>query len=153
MELKKILDPQIIQIGMKTQDKESTIKELIGKLKTHGYVHDEELFLNDIYQREAEGATGIGNFIAIPHGKSNAVDKVGVAIGVLEHEIEWETLDEHGVKIVILFSVGSDVDGAQKHLKLLSTFARKLGNDDVVDNLLKSNSVQDVINAFISEKN
>lgn len=149
MEIKDILDPQTIQIGMKTQDKESTIKALIGKLKAHGYVNDEELFLNDIYEREAEGVTGIGNFIAIPHGKSNAVQKVGVAIGVLENEIEWETSDEHGVKIVILLSVGSDVDGARRHLKLLSTVARKLGNDDVVENLLKSNSVQDVINAFI----
>jgi PTS system fructose-specific IIA component len=135
---------------MKKKDKESVLIDLSNVLKNAGYIDDEETFLEDIYKREAIGITGIGNYVAIPHGKSSAVKKVGVAIGILENEIEWETMDDNGVKVVILFSVGDDPNGAQTHLKLLSKVAQKLGNDQVVSNLIESKSVQDVINSFKS---
>jgi len=151
MQLQEILDVQTIKVGMNNPNKDSIIKELAQDLKGKGYLNNIEVFLTDVYKRESEGATGIGNYVAIPHGKSSAVTKVGVAIGVLDHEIQWETLDGNGVKVVILFSVGNDVEGAKTHLKLLSNFARKLGNDEVVANLIKSTSVQEVIDSFIGE--
>jgi len=104
--------------------------------------------VKDIYLREAQGQTGIGNYIAIPHGKSAYVKKVGVAIGVTENEIPWETLDGKGVKGIILFAVGDDTEGAQKHLKLLSLFARKLGNDEVVERLIAAREIDEVVAAF-----
>jgi len=148
MDLQEILDPQVIKVGMKNNDKESVLKDLSNVLKNAGYIDDITIFLKDIYKREAEGITGIGNYIAIPHGKSATVKKVGVAIGILEHEIKWESLDDNGVKVVILFSVANDSNGAETHLKLLSKVARKLGKDEVVSSLIESKSVQDVIKSF-----
>ncbi len=104
--------------------------------------------MKDVYEREAVGQTGIGNYIAIPHGKSAYVKEIGVAIGVLNEEIPWETLDGKGVKGIILFAVGDDTEGAQQHLKLLSLFARKLGNDEVTAALLKAKEPQQVIEVF-----
>jgi PTS system fructose-specific IIA component len=57
-------------------------------------------------------------------------------------------LDGKGVKGIILFAVGNDNDGAQNHLKLLSLFARKLGNDEVVENLLQAKTAEEVKAAF-----
>ena len=88
--------------------------------------------------------------IAIPHGKSASVKKIGVAIGVTAREIPWETLDGKGVKGIILFAVGNDNEGAKTHLKLLSLFARKLGNDEVVEQLIKAKETKEVIAAFAS---
>lgn len=150
MELEEFLDPQVIKVGMKKNDKVSVLIELSNVLKNAGYIDDEETFLEDIYKREEIGITGIGNYVAIPHGKSAAVKKVGVAIGILENEIEWETMDDNGVKVVILFSVGNDPNGAQTHLKLLSKVAQRLGNDEVISSLIESKSVQDVIKSFKS---
>lgn len=130
--------------------KQNRIDQLFKVLSTKKqfYVNDLDGFLKDVYKREAEGQTGIGNFVAIPHGKSVFVDKVGVAIGINQQEIPWESLDDNGAKVVMLFAVGNDTEGAQEHLKLLSLFARKLGNDEIVNHLVNSKTVDDVINAF-----
>ena len=86
--------------------------------------------------------------LAIPHGKSQTVKKNGVAIAILEHEIAWESLDDTGAKVVVLFDVGVDSEGAKEHLRMLSLFAKKLGKDSVIDALLKANSVDEVVAAF-----
>ncbi|MFQ9320835.1 MAG: PTS sugar transporter subunit IIA [Enterococcus durans] len=148
MEVKKIIDPKIVKTQLTGTNKEEVLRELANLLLENGYISDIDGFIKDIYAREAEGQTGIGNYIAIPHGKSAFVNKIGVAIGVTENEISWETLDGKGVKGIILFVVGDDNDGAQSHLKLLSLFARKLGNDEVVEQLIQAKDADQVVAAF-----
>ncbi|WP_035051094.1 fructose PTS transporter subunit IIA [Carnobacterium pleistocenium] len=148
MEVKDIVDLETIKTNMSAKNKDDALKELTELLLLNGYITDAEGFMKDIYVRESEGQTGIGNYIAIPHGKSNFVKKIGVAIGIIEEEIPWETLDGKGVKAIILFAVGNDNEGAQNHLKLLSLFARKLGNDEVVENILQAKKAEDVKAAF-----
>jgi PTS system fructose-specific IIA component len=148
MEVTEIIDPKIIKTKLTGTTKYEVLQELAGALRENGYVSDSDGFIKDVYAREAEGQTGIGNYIAIPHGKSAYVDKVGVAIGVTENEIPWETLDGKGVKGIVLFAVGNDNEGARSHLKLLSLFARKLGNDEVVEKLIQAKDVNGVISAF-----
>ncbi|MGM0294411.1 fructose PTS transporter subunit IIA [Enterococcus mundtii] len=148
MEIKEIIDPTIIKTNLNGKTKDEVLYELANRLYEQEYITDVEAFVKDIYLREAQGQTGIGNYIAIPHGKSAYVKKVGVAIGVTENEIPWETLDGKGVKGIILFAVGDDTEGAQKHLKLLSLFARKLGNDEVVERLIAAREIDEVVAAF-----
>jgi fructose PTS system EIIA component len=150
MEVKDIVDLNTIHTNIRAKNKEEAIQELAETLLANGYITDTEDFLKDIYAREAMGQTGIGNYIAIPHGKSDSVKKIGVAIGITQDEIEWETLDGKGVKGIILFAVGNDNDGAQTHLKLLSLFARKLGNDEVIEKMLQSENAEDVREALCS---
>ncbi|MEW4291018.1 fructose PTS transporter subunit IIA [Rossellomorea marisflavi] len=150
MEVKDIVDLNTIHTNIRAKNKEEAIQELAETLLANGYITDTEDFLKDIYAREAMGQTGIGNYIAIPHGKSDSVKKIGVAIGITQDEIEWETLDGKGVKGIILFAVGNDNDGAQTHLKLLSLFARRLGNDEVIEKMLQSENAEDVREALCS---
>lgn len=149
MQIQDILDEQLIDANLSSKSKEEVLKELTKLLKNNHYISDESGFLEDVYAREAVGQTGIGNFIAIPHGKSKFVNKIGVAIGISKDEIEWETLDGKGVKGIILFAVGDDNEGAKEHLKLLSLFARKLGNDEIVETLLEANTSDEVIASFL----
>lgn len=105
MKLQDVLDERIIDLHMKATNKDEALSVLSKKLKDAGYIDDIASFKKDIYQREAEGMTGIGNFVAIPHGKSDSVTNVGIAIGKLDEEIEWETLDGNGVQLIFLFAV------------------------------------------------
>ena len=95
-----------------------------------------------------EAGAGIGNYVAIPHGKSDSVTQVGIAIGKVEDEIAWETLDGKGVKLIFLFAVGNDNENARTHLKLLAEVARTLGNDDAVQALLAAETVEDLKAVF-----
>lgn len=143
-----VLDPKVIKIGLNAKNKYEVIVQLAELLKNANYIDKVDHFVQDIYLREKEGLTGIGQGIAIPHGKSDDVKRIGVAIGILKHGIEWESLDNEKIRIVILFAVSNDTNSAKNQLKLLSIFAGRLGHKHVVDKLKKAESIQEVIDAF-----
>lgn len=143
-----VIDPKTIITNLKAETKDDVLRALANAFYQEGYIGDVDEFVKSVYEREAEGATGIGNHVAIPHGKSQTVKKNGVAIAILEHEIAWESLDDTGAKVVVLFDVGDDSEGAKEHLRMISLFAKKLGKDSVIDALLKANSVDEVVAAF-----
>ena len=143
-----VLDPKVIKIGLNAKNKYEVIVQLAELLKNANYIDKVDPFVQDIYLREKEGLTGIGQGIAIPHGKSDDVKRIGVAIGILKHGIEWESLDNEKIRIVILFAVSNDTNSAKNQLKLLSIFAGRLGHKHVVDKLKKAESIQEVIDAF-----
>ena len=92
--------------------------------------------------------TGIGNYVAIPHGKSDSVTQVGISIGKLNQEIEWETLDGKGVKLIFLFAVSNDTEYAKNHMRLLAQIAGKLGNDENIEKLLNAQSIEELKAVF-----
>lgn len=148
MQVIDVLDERIIDLHTTAKNKDEVLTHLAGKLKEAGYIADVEEFKQDIYQRESEGMTGIGNYIAIPHGKSDSVTQVGIAIAKLDEEITWETLDEKGVRLVFLFAVSNDHEYARNHMLLLADIARKLGNDEAVEQLLKVNTIDELKHVF-----
>ncbi|RWZ61997.1 PTS transporter subunit EIIA [Lacticaseibacillus paracasei] len=148
MDVIDILDPHIVDTNIEAKTKAEIVNKLANDLFENGYIDDIHAFVDDVYLRESEGQTGIGDYVAIPHSKSMHVQKIGVAIGINKTEIPWETLDGKGVKVVILFAVGNDPEAAKDHLKLLSLFAKKLGKEEVIHSLLRAKDTDDVINAF-----
>ena len=148
MDIKEVLNPNTILTNVNVNSKDDVFQLLTDCFIKEGYINNKDQFIKDVYERESIGVTGIGNYIAIPHGRSEAVEKPGVAIAILENEVEWESLDETGAKVVIMFAVGADNEGAMEHLKLLSMFSKRLGDDAVISKLFNSQSVDDVLNAF-----
>lgn len=146
--LKDILDERVIALDIDVKNKDEAIDYLSRLLFDSGYITDIESYKEDIYFRESQGQTGIGNYIAIPHGQSESVVKNGIAIGKLKHEIEWESLDGKGVKVVCLFSVSNNPESGRDHLMMLAQLAGKLGNDDKVELLLKAKTKEDIISVF-----
>ena len=142
------LDRPVSGLVLIAKNKKEAIEHLAGKLKDAGYIADVDSYIEDIYLRESQGQTGIGHYVAIPHGKSDSVTQVGIAIGKVQDEIEWETLDGNGVKLIFLFAVGNDNENAKTHLRLLAEVARTLGNDDAVEALLNASTVEDLKNVF-----
>ncbi|MGQ2375397.1 PTS sugar transporter subunit IIA [Companilactobacillus zhachilii] len=151
-QISEVLDPRVIKLNLEAEDKLDAITQLAEILNDADYIDDVSSFVKDIYVRESEGITGIGDGIAIPHGKSNYVTNVGVAIGILNHPIKWETLDDKPVNIIILFAVSNDVESAKNQLRLLSMFAGQLGHDKVIEELQSAQSVDDVISIFTQKE-
>ncbi|GGP11806.1 PTS sugar transporter subunit IIA [Oceanobacillus neutriphilus] len=144
--IENFLDEKIMGVDLEAETKDDAIQVLSKMLLNEGYINNIDDYKKDIYYRESLGTTGIGNYIAIPHGKSEGVYKNGIAIGKFKNEIPWETLDDKGVKIVCLFAVRDEEGGSDMHLKLLASIAGKLGNDNVVENLLNATSVIEMTN-------
>lgn len=151
MEFTEVLKPETIVTHLNVKDKAEALNAMADLFVNAGIVDDKEQYIKDVYEREAVGETGIGDYIAIPHGKSKAVVTPGVAIAVLDHEIEWESLDGTGAKLVILFAVGADNEAAQEHLKLLAMFSKRLGDDAVTGRLMNADTTEDVMEALLGK--
>ena len=144
MDTTKILNENLIQLNMKARTKDEAIQELTKCLYKEGNVSDPVAFTKDVYIRESEGKTGLGNHIAIPHGKSDAVQVTSIAFGRTENELVWETPDDEPVQVVILFAV-RNADKTTLHLKLLSQVAMALADDDTLAKLLVTKDKREVI--------
>lgn len=149
MNLLDVIDARIIDLDIDAKDKKQAIVHLSQKLKEANYIADVDEFVEDIYLRESEGMTGIGNHIAIPHGKSDSVTNIGIAIGRLNDQVEWESLDGEGVNLIFLFCVSNNTEYAVNHMKLLAQIATKLGNDQVIEQLQKIKSVSELKEIFV----
>lgn len=145
MTLQHILDKNLIYVNLPAKTKQEVLHTLANGLQQNNYIDSVEEFLADVYRWEQQTVTGVGNFVAIPHGKSWTVQKVGAAIAILKDTVEWESLDDKGVKIVVLFAIGNQQEGFKAHLRLLAAFARKLVDDAVVNDLLNVTSVDEVL--------
>ena len=152
MEFTDVLDSRQIVTHLDVNSKDEVFNRLADCFVETGIIDNKEQFIKDVYEREKIGVTGIGNYIAIPHGRSESVKKPGVAIALSDHEIEWESLDDTGAKVVILFAVGADDEGANEHLKLLAMFSKRLGNDAIIQRLFKANTVDDVMASFLEDE-
>lgn len=148
MAVKEILDKRIIDLDMTATTKDEVIRHLAGLLAGAGYIQDIEGYVEDVYVREAEGITGIGNHVAIPHGKSEYVTQVGIAVGRTRTMIEWESYDNAPSDLFFLFAVPADPGGAKEHLRLIAELAGKLGNEETMEKLQTARSYEDLVTAF-----
>lgn len=155
MELSSVLDPAIIDLAVEGATKDEVLRALANKLLAAGYISDVEQFVRDIYDREAEGPTGMGQGISIPHGKSAAARKIGIAVGRTVDPIRWESAVEDGgwqeSRLIFLFCVFVDAGFAANHLRLLSQLAGKLGCGARLARLGRCGSAEEFIAALLAD--
>ena len=135
-----------INLDLKATNKKEVFEEMSEMLFADGCIDNIQDFIKDLYVREEEGMTGVGDGIAIPHGKSDSVIKTSIAIGRANHDIEWDTMDNKPVRVVIMFAVRS-VDKT-KHVILLSQVASALCDDTIIKKLMTVKNEKEVIDLF-----
>ena len=118
MRIADLLLPQSIELEATPQDKLSAIKELVDLMDKSGNINDKEKYLEAVLAREQEGSTGIGEGIAIPHAKTEAVDKAGLAAMVVSSGVDFDSLDGDVAKLFFLIAAPSK--GENIHLNVLS---------------------------------
>ena len=123
-----VIDEKLIALDLDVANKEEMLNRLTDLFDEQGKLNDREAFFKDVMWREGEGQTGIGMGVAIPHGKSKGVNVTSLAIGTSKQPIEWESLDDQPVSVVILFAV-TEGDSDVVHLKLLQHVAMLLAHE------------------------
>ncbi len=151
MEIKEILKNDNIYLNTSFRTKEEVITFLASELMRKKYISDEKAFYQAVFERENHATTGIGNGIAIPHGKSLAVNESTVVFLKNNFPLEWQSLDDQPVELVFLLAI-TEADKGDTHLKLLSILAGKLMDDQIVDDLHKQNNAETIIEILNREE-
>ncbi|MGM0214603.1 PTS sugar transporter subunit IIA [Enterococcus sp. AZ109] len=145
-----VITEELITLEMMATNKEEAILELTNLLAAQGIVTDSKGFSEDVFLRETEGMTGIGNGVAIPHGKSDSVSQTSLVVGKTKEPIEWESLDEKPVRVIILFAV-RNTDANTMHIKLLQKVAMLLADEDFIENMVSAQTKAEMLELLSEE--
>jgi len=143
MRITELIKKETITLNLKARNKEQVIDELVNKLHSAKVLADKELFKKEIWKREKEYSTGIGEGIAIPHAKTKAVKKPALAFGVSREGVEYDSLD--GEKVNIVFMIAASEGANNEHLDTLSRLSTMLMNPDFKAALLNAKSEEEVV--------
>lgn len=136
-----------IVIGLNAKTQVEAISQLAKILEKNGNISDAEAFTKDVLDREHMATTGIGNNIAIPHGKSASVTHASLVFAKNETPLEWNSLDGSKVNIIFLMAVSSG-DGGNEHLKMLAKLSGRLMDDDFVAAIKAENNPKKILEIF-----
>lgn len=154
-DLSTIIDPAIIDLKVEGATKDEVLRNMAATLLKNGYIDDVDQFVSDIYVREHDGPTGMGEGISIPHGHSPAAKKLGIAIGKTVNPIRWESeLSDDGwqeTRLIFLFCVMVDSSFVENHQLLLSQLAMKLGTEARVVKLGQCKTAQEIIDTLLCD--
>lgn len=142
-----LINKNLILVNIDAEDKNDAINKLIALIKSENKITSEEKFLGCVLERESEFSTGVGNGIAIPHGKSETVKEAIVAFAKLNKRIDWDSIDSEGVDLIFLLGV-PEKNTENLHLKILAQLSRKLMDEDFVRLLRDAITQQEVYNAL-----
>ncbi len=124
MKVLEFLDKSTISLDLKSTTKKEAIAELCQLLTTNSKIKDSEAVLTSLMEREKLGSTGIGQGVAIPHGKSDATPALVGALGISRRGVEFESLDGEPVHVIFMLVAPNDSSG--QHLKALARVSRLL---------------------------
>lgn len=138
------INKELIVLELQADSKADAIRKLAMKADSSGKLYSLEQYVDSVMARENEYSTGVGNGIAIPHGKSSGVKEAVIVFGKLKTPLEWESLDGNLVEMIFLLGVPEEnVDNL--HLKILSQLSRRLMDDNFVQTLKCAVSNEDVL--------
>lgn len=136
MRISELLQKESIAIGKKPRNKNAAIDQLVELLAKSGNLKDKGKFKQAILEREKLSTTGIGEGIAIPHGKSNAVKRAVLAAMVVPEGVDFESAD--GQDAHLLFMIAVPENGADLHLEVLERLAAMLMDEDFRKKLIEA---------------
>ena len=146
MKITDLLSIDSIEIGSSYKDKDELLKNAVKLMCRSGIINNEKEYLNSVLEREKESTTGVGNGIAIPHGRCKTVDKAGLAAIVLNKPVEYEALDNKPVEL--LFLIAAPEDKGNVHLEILSKLAMMLMDQEFKFKLKNSRTAEEFIRAI-----
>ncbi len=141
MKIIDLLDDRSILLDGRVADKKAALDQMVELMDASGKLRDKETYRQGVYAREQEGSTGIGEGIAIPHCKSDAVIKPGLAAMVVKDGVEFESLDGQPAHLFFLIAAPNTEDNV--HLDVLSRLSVLLMDEDFINKLRQAASVSE----------
>ena len=133
MRITDLLDVRSISLNAAPADKSQTLDAAVALMAKSGRISDEEAYRRQVYAREEESTTGIGEGIAIPHGKCDAVKKPGLAAMVIPGGVDFDSLDGEPVTLLFLIAAPNTEDNV--HLDVLSKLSMMLMDEEFTKSL------------------
>jgi fructose-specific phosphotransferase system IIA component len=151
MILTQILQPTCVKVPLGGKDKDSAITELVELLAENGQLIDKNVVLEAVLVREQTRSTGIGSGIAIPHGKCSGVKELVMAIGITKDPIDFDSIDNKPVSIIILLA--SPIDRTGPHIQALARISRLMLDGDFKLKLENASSPEEVYELISNKEN
>ena len=153
MRITDLLDRRSVSLTAAPKGKSDALDMAVDLMVKSEKIRDREAYRKQVYLREEESTTGIGEGIAIPHGKCDAVKKPGLAAMVIKNGVEFEALDDEPVTLLFLIAAPNTEDNI--HLDVLSKLSVMLMDEEFTESLRNASSVDefmDIIDKADSEK-
>lgn len=146
MKITDLLREDTIQVNLQANSKDSVIDELVETLERAGKLTDKATFKQEILKREKHTTTGIGDGVAIPHAKTNAVKEPAIAFGRSSHGIDYDSLDGQPSKL--FFMIAASEGANNEHLETLSRLSSMLIDETFRTTLLQAASKKEILDAI-----
>ena len=143
MKITDLLSKNAIKINGVASNKEDAINKLIDLMAQNGNITDKEKYRQVVLKREEEGSTGIGEGIAIPHGKTDAVSKPGLSAMVINDGVEFDSLDGQPAKLLFLIAAPNTKDNV--HLDVLSRLSTLLMDTEFRKSLMEAKTPEEFL--------
>jgi fructose-specific phosphotransferase system IIA component len=150
MRLTEILKPENIKVPLESANKNDAIAELVNLLAKNGDVADAKRVLDAVLERESTRTTGIGNGLAIPHGKCNGTKDLVMAIGKAGTPIDFQAIDGRPVSLIWLLTSPPDKTGP--HIHALARISRLMTIDKFRQALGTAKSPQEVYDIIVKQE-
>ncbi|MCR9943972.1 fructose PTS transporter subunit IIA [Vibrio owensii] len=148
MKLAQLTTPELIMLDAVFEDRFSAINALTDKLEQTGKLTNKAQFLEAVLKREEEGPTALGEYLAVPHGKSEAVKEPVFACAFVKDELMWKGLDgDEPVNMIFLLAI-PPAEAGSTHMEVLTTLTSSLVDDDFRDQLLAARTTQEIMALF-----
>ncbi len=142
MKIHEVLEKRAIKIGIEATDKEGALKELVGVLASIRNIGDQKAIVKALIERENLGSTGIGQGIAIPHGKTDRVSELVAVMGISQRGVNFDALD--GEPVYVFFLLVTPKEASGPHLKALAQISRLLRDSYFCELIRKCKTAEEV---------
>jgi mannitol/fructose-specific phosphotransferase system IIA component (Ntr-type) len=150
MRLRDLLDESVVKVGLVSPDKEACFEEMTDLLVKAGHLTDRAGALAAVRQREAQGTTGIGQHVAIPHGKHASIPALTAALGISKKGIEFDAID--GEKVHLVFMLLARIDDPGPHVRALAEIARLVQTPGFYRKLTEAETAKEILDVLDAEE-
>ncbi|SKC47259.1 PTS sugar transporter subunit IIA [Maledivibacter halophilus] len=144
MNIRDLINNNLINLSLKADTKIEVLKEVAKMIDRDNRLNSKQQYYDKLIEREEQFSTGLGYGIAMPHAKTEAVKIPTMTIIKLSKTIEWQSIDDEPVKLIIGLAVPEE-QGANTHLKIISKLSMNLMEKDFRDNLMGAENKKEIL--------
>ncbi|MBY8290164.1 PTS 2-O-a-mannosyl-D-glycerate transporter subunit IIABC [Vibrio fluvialis] len=144
MKLTSLTNPSLITLQTTFESRDAAIRALAEMLDQQGKLHNKDEYLQAVFVRETQGPTALGEGLAVPHGKTDAVKEAAFAIATLNEDLKWQGIDdEEDVNLIFLIAI-PNAEAGSTHMHLLTELTTTLVDDEVREAVLNATNVEQI---------
>jgi fructose-specific phosphotransferase system IIA component len=144
MNINDLINLDLINLDCKATRKIDVLKTVAAMIHADERLHSQSGYYEGLIERENQFSTGIGFGVAIPHAKSSAVKKASITVIRLNKSLDWESIDDQPVDVIIGLAV-PELNGGNTHLQIISKISMQIMEKNFVENMRRAKSKEEIL--------